>query len=323
VPRDGHYRRPRPAVTEPELAAPRSITAIGHVALRVKDLDRAIEHATEIIGLRVVERDDPVAYLSCDTTHHGLQLIASDTVGLDHCGFQAAGPEGLARVREVIAREAYTVIGSGPQEAGVTDAIRFVTPGGLVFEVFDGMTVVSDEYATAGIRPAKLQHLTFRTDAMEECERMFAAFGFLLSDRKGATTTFMRCNPDHHGIGLIRGGSGLHHYAWEAQTPYDLMRLSDLLHDHGKTTLFGPGRHGPGLNIFHYHHDADGVTVEYAADIVKVYDDATYQPLVWPDEAPFNEWGPPPTPEWMASCTPSAYLPVDGVSVAEGTRAGA
>ena len=139
---------------------------------------------------------------------------------------------------------------------------------------------------------------------------MFTALGFRLSDRKGTTTVFMRCNPDHHGVGLIRGGDGLHHYAWEAASSHDLMRLADLLLDQRKRTLFGPGRHGPGMNQFHYHLDADGVLVEYAADIVKIYDDQTYHPLDWENSAPFNEWGPEPPAEWMASCTPFV-LPTD------------
>jgi catechol 2,3-dioxygenase-like lactoylglutathione lyase family enzyme len=154
------------------------IRRIGHVALRVPDLVAAVRHATEILGLREVERSGGTVYLTCDATHHGLQLIEAAELGFDHAGFEAAGPDGLERVREALAREGIEVIAASPQEEGLTEAVRFVAPGGLVFEVYDGIDHVDSHYNGPGVRPVKLQHITFRSSEMEQLERLFIALGF-------------------------------------------------------------------------------------------------------------------------------------------------
>ena len=283
------------------------ISRIGHVALRVRDLDDAVVHAVEVLGLREVERSDGTVYLTCDTTHHGLQLLEGDDVCFDHAGFEALGADGLARVREMLEREEVPILSGGARELGIRDSVRFAGPGGLVLEVYEGMEAVELPPVAGGVRPVKLQHITFRTDDMDGLERLFGLLGFRLSDRIGDALTWMRCNPDHHGVAFISGGSGLHHYAWEVESWADLERLGDHLLACGKRFMYGPGRHGPGLNLFCYHLDGAGVLVEYAADLQRIYDDEQHVPRDWP-MAPesINQWGPGPPEEFMAQLTPAA-----------------
>lgn len=283
------------------------VSRIGHVALRVRDLDAAIFHAVEILGLREVERSAATVYLTCDTTHHGLELIAADEVSLDHTGFEVLGLDGLEPVREMLEREQIPLISNGPDEPGIRDSVRFAGPGGLIFDVYEGMETVELQPGGPGIRPVKLQHVTFRSDEMDEMEHLFHLLGFRLSDRIGDALTWMRCNPDHHGVAFIRGGVGLHHYAWEVESWADLERLGDHLLAHDKRFMFGPGRHGPGLNLFCYHLDGAGVLVEYTADLQRIYDDAGHEPRDWPDvPESINQWGPAAPDAFMTQLTPSA-----------------
>ena len=283
------------------------IRSIGHVALRVCDLDAALEHATQILGLHEVERSDGTVYLTCDASHHGLQLIRSDQVALDHVAFEAAGVEGLERLRDVLVKEGVPIVSEEPEEAGITQAIRFLGPAGILFEVYADMGRVNPHYNSPGVRPVKLQHLTLRSERVEEMGEFLGLLGFKLSDRIGDMIIWMRCNPDHHGVAVIRGGNGLHHYAWEVEGWSDLERLGDHLLANGKRFMFGPGRHGPGLNLFCYHLDGAGVLVEYTADLVRIYDDAAYEPLDWPNTPEsINQWGPAAPEEFLAQATPAA-----------------
>jgi hypothetical protein len=118
---------------------------------------------------------------------------------------------------------------------------------------------------------------------------------FRLSDDVGdGTLVFLRCNADHHGIGLTKGGEGLHHYAWEVESLGVLGLLGDVLEKNGGRFLWGPGRHGAGGNLFTYHLDPAGCVVEYYADLIKIYDEAGYRPGQWvmSDYRFANLWGP-------------------------------
>jgi catechol-2,3-dioxygenase len=106
--------------------------------------------------------------------------------------------------------------------------------------------------------------------------------GFRLSDDVGdGTLLFLRCNADHHGIGITKGGEGLHHYAWEVENIGQLGLLGDVLEKNNGKFLWGPGRHGAGGNLFTYHLDPAGCVVEYYADLIKIYDEASYRPGRW------------------------------------------
>jgi len=65
------------------------VTRIGHIALRVLDLDAAVEFQREVIGMIETERTASVSYLTCNQRHHELILI-HDPVhrGYDHIGLE-------------------------------------------------------------------------------------------------------------------------------------------------------------------------------------------------------------------------------------------
>jgi catechol 2,3-dioxygenase-like lactoylglutathione lyase family enzyme len=56
-----------------------SIGKVGHVVLKVKSLDRALDFYCGVLGLKEVARRDfgngPMAFLSAGTTHHDVALV--------------------------------------------------------------------------------------------------------------------------------------------------------------------------------------------------------------------------------------------------------
>jgi catechol-2,3-dioxygenase len=67
-----------------------SVSKIGHLVLRVRDLDRSLAFYCGTLGLREVARRDfgegPMAFLSSGNSHHDVALIQTDM----------AGPQGTA-----------------------------------------------------------------------------------------------------------------------------------------------------------------------------------------------------------------------------------
>ena len=52
------------------------ISAIGHVALRVPNLDDSVRWATTVMGLREVARESNTSYLTHGGQHHSLSAAA-------------------------------------------------------------------------------------------------------------------------------------------------------------------------------------------------------------------------------------------------------
>ncbi len=151
---------------------------------------------------------------------------------------------------------------------------------------------------------------------MLTCEDTYAArdlmqdvFGFKLSDEIGpGILNFLRCNVEHHSLGIQKGPPGLNHYAWGVESLAILGELGDVLARNGGRFIWGPGRHGAGNNLFTYHFDPAGAVVEYYADMYQVWDERTYVAGHWSleDHRGPNLWGPGIPQEMLEAITPLA-----------------
>ena len=80
------------------MGAPFQILRVGHIVLRVRDLDVSSAFYCDILGLREVARaefgEGPMAFLSTGDNHHDLALVQGDpnaerpTIGLHHFAFK-------------------------------------------------------------------------------------------------------------------------------------------------------------------------------------------------------------------------------------------
>lgn len=282
-----------------------------HVALRVPDLDASIAWATTVMGMRVTRNDSGHAYLTHGDCHHSLEYIAADQTALDHVSLEAHDAVALDALTARLEDAGVEILAREPQEHGIERAIRFRGPAGHVIEVFSGMEAAGPTRTGTGIQPRKFAHpMLTCEDTGPTVSLLIETLGFRLSDDVGdGTLVFLRCNPDHHGVGVGRGPrTGLNHYAWEVESLATLGALGDVLDRNGGRFVWGPGRHGAGQNIYTYHFDPAGAMVEYCADIYQVWDEATYVPGRWSlDDSRFaNLWGPGPPIEMMETATPQA-----------------
>lgn len=276
---------------------------VAHVGLQVPDLDASVAFAQRILGLRVSQRDDAIAYVTCNDRHHELSLHAGTAAALDHIAFE------VDRERFAAIEGRVDVIERG--SAGVADAFRFLAPGGLPIEVVHGMAHdQSRHYDSVAPRPLKFEHVTVKSTRKDELEALLIeVLGLRLSDRAEDAVSWLRASDEHHGVSVIGSDvDALHHYAWQFDGFGAFARIGDHLLQHGRTFLWGPGHHGIGDNYFCYYRDGDGAVVECSAGIQRIEDEAAYAPRVWPDEPlTVNRWGnPAPPAEFVDAFTPLA-----------------
>lgn len=142
--------------------------------------------------------------------------------------------------------------------------------------------------------PVKLTHVVFNaTDAEATGHLIEDALGFRVSDRtKGMV--FVRCNDSHHSTAFARAGfSSLNHIAFEMADMDAVMRGIGRLRDQGMVPAWGPGRHGPGANVFAYFIAPFGPVIEFSTAVEKVPEDykaGAPEDWTWP-EGRIDQWG--------------------------------
>jgi catechol 2,3-dioxygenase len=85
----------------------------------------------------------------------------------------------------------------------------------------------------------------------------------------------------------------LNHIAFEMPETESVMRGMGRMKDNGYPIEWGPGRHGPGDNVFAYFCGPDEVPLEYAAEILQIDDSYESRPSSYWKFAPgrSDQWG--------------------------------
>ena len=135
-------------------------------------------------------------------------------------------------------------------------------------------------------RPIAVSHVVFNTSDREAASRVLMdAFGFRLSDRT-RIMNFLRCDDVHHVVAYADARQAtLNHIAFEMRDADAVMRGMGRLQDVGCASVWGPGRHGPGNNVFAYFVAPFGACIEYTAEVQRVddsYTTGTPQSWQWP-----------------------------------------
>jgi catechol 2,3-dioxygenase-like lactoylglutathione lyase family enzyme len=278
------------------------------MALRVPDLDAAVEFQRTVIGMVETERAAGAAYLSCNERHHELILI-QDPVrrGYDHIGVEVPEARALELAKSRVAGAAGRLLGDiYDGEPGIDRALRVQGPGGHVFKLFCGME--TGETLEEGDRPIKFEHASVKVRNPRPFERFLEeGLGFRFSDRMGKFASWWHCDADHHGMAVVLAPkSELSHYAYALPDLNAMGRVADRLKRHREQKLiWGPSRHGPGNNHFMYFHDNDGAMIELCSELAKMPPEGDYIARKWPiDPTTINQWGGPPPPRFVLTGFP-------------------
>lgn len=123
-------------------------------------------------------------------------------------------------------------------------------------------------------RPLQLSHIVFNTKDREAGSKVLTdVFGFKMSDRT-RIMNFLRPDNIHHAVAYADAKNvSLNHIAFEMQDTDAVMRGMGRLKDAGCPSVWGPGRHGPGNNVFSYFVAPFGACIEYTSEVQRVPDD--------------------------------------------------
>jgi catechol 2,3-dioxygenase-like lactoylglutathione lyase family enzyme len=143
-------------------------------------------------------------------------------------------------------------------------------------------------------RPVRLSHIVLNSKDVDAAERFATEkLGFRVSDRT-RHMTFLRCSRVHHCIAYARAGyTSLNHVAFEMADVDGVMRGIGRLRDAGYACVWGPGRHGPGNNVFGYFVGPHGGLVEYTSEVSEAGDDyrvGSPEDWKWP-QGRIDHWG--------------------------------
>ena len=168
----------------------------------------------------------------------------------------------------------------------------------FVFGIVDDDETVPVNGAT--LPAARLQHVVFASRNIERMlDFLVDVIGFVVSDQvfddqAVLRTAFVRCSPEHHSLAMFSAAEDrLDHHCYEAGEWGFIRDWGDHFASHQIPVKWGPGRHGPGNNLFLFIHDEDGNWVEISAELEHV--DFAKPAGSWPHEQrTLNSWGTAP-----------------------------
>lgn len=288
--------------------SPVTVSKIGYVGFETPDVGRLVEYYTRTLDFVLVEGDSDQAFLTTTIDHHCVVIErAAGKLGRSFVGFEVREDLGTAERR--LRAKGYPV----ERRSDIAPA----TPDVLVLEepltrtpihLYDGQAGRGARGYTP-LRPTKLGHVAAFTPELAPLQSFYQdLLGFRWSDTIGDFFVFMRCNADHHAANFMASAKyrGMHHVAFETRDLNHLQALLDHLSTRNTRLEWGPGRHGPGHNIFTYHRDPDGNNVELFTQLDTMTDEANgyFEPRPWHQDFPqypktwqadlaaINCWGP-------------------------------
>ena len=273
------------------------------IELETPDRVAAARFLKEAWGLLEVGTRDQTSYFrGTEDLPYIVSVAEARTPGVAAVTFFGVREE-LDRIR---ARASAARVRIGPMctfdEPGAGSGFLLEGPDGQVFR-FVAQTQPVEKLPPDRDRPLQVTHVVINTPDREACTRFLVEIpGFRLSDRT-RFMNFLRCDSVHHSIAYAQSEhSSLNHIAFEMRDLDAVMRGIGRLKDAGFSTVWGPGRHGPGNNVFAYFVSPFGAVIEYTSEVQRVGEDYKVGgPEDW-------KWPPNRADHWGVSTRDSATM---------------
>jgi 2,3-dihydroxy-p-cumate/2,3-dihydroxybenzoate 3,4-dioxygenase len=267
--------------------------------MRLRSIELVVPHAaeaaaflTDIWGMAEGEVRGTTHYLRGSGTHPYLVALEEGSDSFVRSVTFTCSDEALAGLRERVEASGLAATPTRSEDPGEGEGLIVELPEGELFRFLAG---TSDVAAIEGRDlPVQLTHVVLNSaDAEATAKVVEEVLGFRVSDRtKGMV--FVRCNESHHSTAFARAGfASLNHIAFEMEDMDAVMRGIGRLRDHQLAPAWGPGRHGPGANVFAYFIAPFGPVVEFSTAVEKVGDDyktGSPEDWTWP-EGRIDQWG--------------------------------
>lgn len=290
------------------------VHSLGFMNFDVRDLDGAVADYSEVMGLQLVERTARRAVLTSNERRAELILNRAEKTCVRSVGLEAYDATAVDEAARRAPQHGLRIVSREPSIEWCDRAVTLATEDGLLIEVHTPIPQDRPRrYLTQGVRPRRIDHIGPRsTDPERLARQLQGVLGMKISDRtQEGELIFMRTgNLRHHTFSIVKSpAAGMHHYAWEMFSFNDYMQIGDQLAQSDLKYAYGPGRHGPGDNLFTYHQDRNGLMVECTVEMEIInHDNSQYK--VWELTNPrlMNQWGIQPEPWWLDHTTSFASV---------------
>jgi hypothetical protein len=297
------------------------IADIAYLRFGRRDLARAERYFTDF-GLVVSARTDGAIYFRGVLPQHHCVVVEARP----HDAFLAIGLRAASATDLRTLAAAHSAQVEATSEPGGGDVVRLTDPAGFRVEVVHGLQDLPPLHSRpprvmnlpeqklranapqpALVGPAEVFRLGHAVMQRQEFARnanwYVQNFGLIASDvlllpgTREPVLAFLRCDrgeafADHHTVVIALGPeNGYEHAAFELMDVDALGAGAEWLQKQGWIRAWGIGRHVLGSQLFSYHYDASGFTLEHYAD-GDVFD-ASY-PTRWHEasKAGLYLWGP-------------------------------
>jgi catechol 2,3-dioxygenase-like lactoylglutathione lyase family enzyme len=261
-----------------------NITHMRSISLRSTKLEQCKRYYGGPWGLTSIPAaSDRTLFRGTGSEHHVLEVIGSNDSGLDKIAFAVSSRDEVDEAAVILGKAGFEVI-VPPGQADIPGGgygLVASDPDGNRVEISSGLS----EHNTIDGHPelpAKIDHLVLNTPNVDAMVDFYTkVLGLNVSDwYEKQAIIFLRCNDDHHCLAIaISGITGIQHLAFRVYGFEAIMRSVGRMRKTGLDPIWGPGRHGPGGNVFTYFADPNGYVVEFTTDQFKV--DKDWQPREW------------------------------------------
>ena len=239
----------------------------GHIQIRVLDMDAALGHYCDLLGLIEVDRDDQGrVYLKCwtEVDKFSVVLRETDEAGMDFTGYKVIDESTLEALENELNQKGYptTEIPAGELN-GCGRRVRFTAPTGHSFELFAtkeqpgkwGVNARNPEAwprGLKGMRPTRFDHCLLYGDDLTGNLSLFTdILGFDLAEQVvdpegNKAAIFLTCSSKAHDVAFIKHDEKdkFHHASFWLENWQDVLRAADLISMTDTPIDIGPTRHG-------------------------------------------------------------------------------
>lgn len=272
----------------------------GHVQLRVMDLEAAITHYRDNLGLILVSQRGNKAFLKgwTEVDAYSIILRESDQPGMDFMGFKVLDDSHLQNLKTDLSRFGCEV--SELPAGDLPDCgprIQFKAPTGQLFELYSqkkqtgkwGLAETNPEAwpeGLVGMKAERFDHCLFFGADLDGTVSLFTeVLGFSLSeqliDGSVRLAAFLSCSMKAHDVAFIRQESdgALHHASFHIGSWEGVLRAADIIAMRDISLDVAPTRHGLTHGETTYFFDPSGNRNEIFSGGDYSYPD--HPPVTW------------------------------------------
>lgn len=272
----------------------------GHVSIRVLDLDEALVHYKDRMGLIETDRDDKGrVYLKGWDEQDWFSIVIreADEAGMDYMGFKVDTPATLDKLEQGLKDFGCNVKRIPAGELNhCGERVQFDSPTGHIFELYadkdfkgNGVGVLNPDpwpEGLVGMQAQRFDHCLLYGDDLDGTVKLFKdVLGFgeaeKVMDGDVQIGSFLSCGMKAHDIALIRHAekAKLHHVSFLLGSWEEVLRAADIIGMYQLPIDIGPTRHGITRGRTVYFFDPSGNRNEVFHGSYDYYPD--HQTITW------------------------------------------